>query len=1721
MTATPASPKGDFDVERFIIGKIQNLRTKLLDLTARNPLLSFKHGARGQRFLRVIDELPELVYGRLNDGDAMRFKPLPDPDTEPDDEKTIDFKRALEAARYVDADYLKARQELGDESSERQVDALDRELRDRVRKSLGMPAVSRRSRVTEADAAQKLGLNPNVDLPVSTSGGTSKHHSDNVIQVLMFKERMNSTLAKIRENARLSLEESGVNTFHVAIGFLEWYEDPNSNVALFAPLLLLPLNLDREVVRGEYCFTVQTAGDGAELNVTLAERLKRDFAIKLPAFDEEVGIEAFFQQVADTIRTQSNWKVRRWVTFGLFSFSRIAMYKDLDPELWGGSGPLESRRLIQRVLAGVGKGSSKLTYAPDRETDGSIDHMRNPALIADADNSQVSAILDVLDGKDTVIEGPPGTGKSQTITNIIASALAQKKRVLFVAEKMAALNVVKSRLDAAGLGTFCLEMHSTKGGRKEVVEALARRRAVGSERFDSEPLDDALARCEDARARLSCYAARLNEQAGSLGLSVHELVWAFDQAKDKSRDFPSDFDELRLPGAEFIKKGVRTQLIERCQSLGKLRNARAQAIGVASRHPWAGIASAKLSALQSADVVRHLAKLLSHLKAGIESLEQIGQWGGKRPTSTVTGLVGLAEKLKKITPPGPHAEQSMLTALASAEIRQSAIQFLQEVDQYQKLVQELRPRIGALPQKAEVVSRMQQAFGLAESLGQSHRTLNDIPGELAQTKLQAARAQSVLEALDAFQSRLGLQGPLSSVKCRQLAAIAATIAGASDRVCVTRKASLLGDEATEAMRRAKVSADQILLLKKRLEPMVRIDSQGDVALLEGHAVTIGHSGLVARLLPEYRKSVAYYRSICRPGPKPTRENMAQVLSDLAQYRRLLGEFCAHRQLREILGHEITDRDLELGDLTDAAAWIDSLKLAIPLSNDADRELRKRIVEAPSDEFALLRAAAQRVLGAALDNPLYQAMGESLKAHVDQLHQRVSGLAALAESGTSLREIGSLVLNELQPLAVKIASSLALEARIDENRICQQLLGERFRGVRSDLKALHASTVFAHKADVAAGNLGLIGWLCEQDTPARVRAAHEAADRLTEVFLSITQSFDQASAVAPIDLPRWVGHKSIDDLDVDQWTTHIDRCLANTESLHAFTDELRQEAALREAGFGVLIDWFERRGISNQLLHVGVERLILASALRSVLEQDPVLAHFSGLTHDGVRAEFKRLDIKLKELRQKHIAHDLTSRHVDEGESVGPRSQWTNLALIDNECAKSRRHVPLRDLLDRAGSAMQQLMPCFMMSPLSVAQNLKPGGLKFDIVVMDEASQMRPEEALGAIARADQVVVVGDPKQLPPTAFFYRSETEDLEDDEFADSNDESILDSAAAVITPLRRLRWHYRSRHGSLIAYSNHEFYDNDLIVFPSPFHQADHFGVRLERVSDGVYGKGVNLPEARHVALAALNYMQKHPDRSLGLVTLNQKQQALLTEEMDRLFIEHPHAEEYRLRWESENGGLEPFFIKNLENVQGDERDAIFISTVYGRDEEGNVFQRFGPINGAGGHRRLNVLFTRAKYQVVVFSSMDAGDIRVDEGSSRGVRALKGFLQYAASGRVTVDAPTGREPDSDFEIAVASKLREAGYLVDPQVGVCGYFIDLAVRHPKKPGEYILGIECDGAQYHSARSARDRDRLRQEVLERLGWNIHRVWSLDWFRDPRREASRIAASVTAVLTAEG
>jgi|GEM_PF-3365260 len=545
--------------------------------------------------------------------------------------------------------------------------------------------------------------------------------------------------------------------------------------------------------------------------------------------------------------------------------------------------------------------------------------------------------------------------------------------------------------------------------------------------------------------------------------------------------------------------------------------------------------------------------------------------------------------------------------------------------------------------------------------------------------------------------------------------------------------------------------------------------------------------------------------------------------------------------------------------------------------------------------------------------------------------------------------------------------------------------------------------------------------------------------------------------------------------------------------------------------------------SAELLVTTFRAAVTWTQARNFWENNESLSVFQSNEYERIREQFRSNDSTLLEKNRKFLAQHLAAAEVDYGSKGKTASEHTQLSLLQHELGKKRRHLSIRKLVERSAESLLDLFPCWMLTPTAVAQFLPPGRIEFDIVIMDEASQLNPEDAWGVIARAKQAVVVGDHKQMPPSDFFsasFEDSDSDDEDDTIDGGKSESILVAAMSSLWS-STLQWHYRSKHQSLIQPANSFSYENKLILFPSSTESHPEYGIGYT-YAEGctTTGKVTNPIEAKavigKVRETLLREFSKNPSsrKSIGVVSMNLAQQDCLMDILEKARTEDRRLDE-ALRWYEADDREEPFFIRNLENIQGDERDIIFISCTYGPQTIGGTpAQRFGPLNREGGERRFNVLITRSKWRMEVFSSIKSSQIIVGEGKHRGVKDFHLFLKFAESGELPeVGENLGAEFMSPFEEQVTAVLRQEGYMVEPQVGVAGYFIDLGVRHPKNSGLYAIGIECDGRSYHSSRVARDRDRLREDVLKERGWKLHRIWSTDWFVNPKHAKKKLLEAV--------
>lgn len=789
--------------------------------------------------------------------------------------------------------------------------------------------------------------------------------------------------------------------------------------------------------------------------------------------------------------------------------------------------------------------------------------------------------------------------------------------------------------------------------------------------------------------------------------------------------------------------------------------------------------------------------------------------------------------------------------------------------------------------------------------------------------------------------------------------------------------------------------------------------------------------------------------------------------------------------------------------------LDRASIASAAWNTGFRSLAE-LVES-GQKFAASRARLQpKFVESAWTDPMDEAR-RCIAARGDSLFRIFSGeyRQAMRTVKAQLKEPLPPTLGARVALLDELLKSISLRKQLHtQHGLGMEAFGSMWNGEASDwaqLKAIVDWTAASKEAAMPAQFRELYAKLPAPD------ACGTAADACAAAAQQFASQADLVVQSFQLDLREAFGVAELKDVALGALVDRLAQWVAQPSGLFDWVHYFAARERVAELGLPALVQELERGTFDRIQLVALTGRAYYESVFRDLCALLPALVEFDGEQHSRRVEQFKALDKKRIDIARAETA----LRHFEQiprsAGGIGP------MGVLNGEIARKRGHMPLRRLFRQAAEAVQAIKPVFMMSPLSVAQFLEPGGIEFDLLVIDEASQIEPVDALGAVARCKQMVVVGDDRQLPPTRFFSRMTSEvevNDEDDEAhaAGAGDvESILSLCVAKGMPQMMLRWHYRSRHQSLIAVSNQQFYKNQLFIVPSPSTAESGMGLKFNHVANGVFDTGgtrVNREEARTIARAIIAHAKAHPKLSLGVASFSLQQKIAIQDELELLRRQHPEAEAFFA-----DHPTEPFFIKNLENVQGDERDVIFISVAYARDPSGYLPMRFGPVGADGGERRLNVLISRAKLRCEVFSSITSDDIDLERALGKGVAALKVFLRYAETGKLSLANRTDHEIGSELEDEVKKALEQEGLAVHQQVGEAGFFIDLAILDQDLPGRYLLGIEFDGDSYHSARSARDRDRLRQAVLEDHGWYLHRIWASDWFRQPEQEVRKVVAAV--------
>jgi very-short-patch-repair endonuclease len=1647
------------------------LRTRLLDLTLTNRVLNFRPA--GPRVVRVIDELPDQLFARLRAGAELELLPVPAPGE----------KHALQA---------------------------------RVR----APAGKKERRAAAEAYAKELGFNVSYELPRSTRGqDVPDRHQDDAIQTLLFPGDLEADLRTLLAEARSAIEEKGSNILYLVFGLLEWYERDDSEKKIHSPLVMLPVSLrrgDPDRKTGAYRFYLSHTDEDVLSNISLQEKLRRDHKLTLPEIADDESPEDYLDRLAAEVPLLPRWRVCREVALGLLSFTKLFMFRDLDPGAWPKSASPLEHPLLLRLFGGTGTGDE---YAAEYDFEGgdrgaAPKHV--PPIIMDADSSQHSAIVDAMQGRSLVIEGPPGTGKSQTIANLIASALADGKSVLFVADKLTALQVVSKRLDDAGLGMFCLELHSDRTQKSRLMDDIRKRLEVRGKLRPPPKLEERLQVLQATRTDLNAYAQRMNTPSGAMRWKIHDILWGTQRRRSLLAKDAKIWSELVLRNVEHLTLDRYEALRSAARTFSQLLHEVRPAGARLDQHPFYGAWPNDPRVDAEEYIVRALEALVRAARAAAEHLAIVRSQLGESVPFEAPALGAWADRVHLLGPLSQSANMGTASHLRDHEARHALLGWCARVREYGRQRANVYARIPS-PSTRQLLLESRTAF---EGFTPFAR-VNDIaaaPHAIAEVSGQLIGGQAVLVG---FATWLGLPGLPQTVEA--VAMISELLAAINSvRLEVLAFRTPAADESELVFDAAARRAAELAEERARLNEAFQLDLlPADPTLLEGHASTCATAGFFSFLSSAFRAAERLFALLCRHPRRFTKLEMAEGFKALAAYRRKLDAFSNDAELRQLFGPAFRGLETNFEAMRAAREWqlrihgvarrfralAPSLGAVATAPLERLRELRD-LAEQCSPGLTQLPGSLQAILDMRATKHLAASL--SIAEAVAELQETAALANIVLASARALGAAPTVDVASLQGLRADLESLARLETELACATLPKEVLGPTYVFPNVPVPVAEQTVAYAEQL-----------WAAE--TPAAVRQAlldrpnGEELERLDSFFvrgkelIHTTEAAEQALiAAASITAADWYGHSAPRSLDGIIGRTS--RALDERHTLSPWLAYLRARIALGRAGGEQLRETAERNpDIDTSRLDVAAELLVYGSLARRVYDLHPDLRRHEGFAHTNVREKFREYDLEIMRLQREQLAARVDERPVPEGVKSASVKSRTELALINHELGKQRAHIPIRQLVNRAGAALRGLKPCFMMSPRSVAQYLRPGAHQFDLVIMDEASQLRPEDAMGALTRGKQAVIVGDSKQLPPTSFFSGSATDDG-DEEFIVETKESILDLAKTAFKPVRQLRWHYRSRHGSLIAFSNREYYDNNLIVFPSPSDGSDDLGVKYVEVADGTCVGGINEREAERVVDAVLEHLRTRPHESFGAVAMNVKQKQRIEVLLSDRLKDQP---ELRSRFDSGTEGAHAF-IKNLESVQGDERDVIFISVTYGpTTPRGRVPRTFGPLNQSSGWRRLNVLFTRAKKRVVVFSSFAPEALEGGE-LSRGASDLKKYLTFARSGLDLPGETTDRAPDSDFEVEVAEALRDAGYPVVPQVGVAGYFIDLAVKHPVRRTEFILGVECDGAAYHSSFSARDRDRLRQQVLEGLGWKIYRIWSTDWFRDPVGQKKRLVEAVKAL-----
>lgn len=1591
---------------------------------------------------------------------------------------------------------------------------------------------------------------------ISTSLEASSHANAHQLQTLYFTEHFHVHARKIEHMYRSAMQDTGAHVLYLCIGFLQFPETQSSKRMFKAPLIHIPVNISHTYTANHQLrYTITYTGDDVVENLALVEKLKQTYNITLPSIPD---ISATFEtdylaNITKKVGALTNFEVHHHVSLAVLNFTNTLIFHDLEPARW----QLRIRNTlyqhpIVQTLANPPKSSSTQSLPTPSDT-------ALLPLICEADGSQVRAITDAtLRDESMVIVGPPGTGKSQTITNLIGAFLAQGKTVLFVAEKLAALDVVKSRLAQAGLEPFLLELHSDKTNKKSVLESLQHRLHY---RPPFEITENHINAFTNAEKQLHQYASFLRQSdTNPLSVTHSELIWQSIQQRTEEQP-PITLSNTYIP--DITRMTPKTLLTHqtRLQTIQHLF----ERVDATQLHAFASMRGRSTAHKTFTKLKNTIKSCNNLLHAIINSSSQLLNAHANIPTSTLSDLTpvdiaNMAQLCNQVVRFAKHLE--MLHNMTASQAH------LDNVKQQLVLLKQDR----ALD--AQHTSRITTHFGTAVPFDEkTHHTIttnlahiaHTIPTYITSTSILATTTYLVelttqlLECYKHFHAtwqkwQMPFHNLISVQHLKLLINIRPLWHNLLPEHCAQLAHVTISSDIHHQLTDLIQQQAQLTHMRAQINKFFHINEE----LPEIHACVDAINAFnkyprwYGFLRTEWRRARAfYYRHALSRTTVPT-AIMVQHLTDLYEYLTAVQHYLTHPCWSQI--HLQPSLHIQFNDIQQSVHYF--------------TDIHKHYAALGYDGVAWFQKDTEQLIQFVRDmHESHTAMYEFVEVWQKCVHiaprtfESHTSLAQTMQTVTNLHNALHDVDSFLKQYDMKNHDYLQFQTALDEwkhwadhrTRVAQQVhyqhaFGKLFIGINSNVRTIQtlistadaiyhptfhstARTIMQHAFtdQVTFQNFHDIFSTIQQDVRAfdnaltllgehvhlhpffaqtwPIHTYHTVLQRIfTDVqqpqfkdwiaYTAATDTFERYSSISTMSPNTSVYHVptqsvgTVIDIQPTTWNITLDR--DHQHVIVPFHTVVPDDTPHTHIAW--LWHIFEQ-GMGSQSLADTYTRMVIHAVLQS---------HANKLLSPSIqkqRRAYHKLDRFIIANQGHKIATKIYKPKLPQGIDATRVDQKTEMALLQHLLPQQRPRMPIRQVLSRATRAVQALKPCFMMSPQSIAQFLEPGRISFDVVIMDEASQMTPSDALGAIIRGRQLIVVGDPKQLPPTQFFTQNlhTHSDAEDDAITS---ESILDMCMQRFTNIQHLQWHYRSQHHSLIAFANHHFYQQQLQVFPSPYQATQDLGITTYYIDRAVYKDQMNEAEALHIVQCVQSHILTKPNKSLGIVTLNLKQRELIHELIEAQLGERTEFITYVQHWEQQGT---PFIIKNLENIQGDERDTIMISTTFGPNQEGNIYQNFGPISRELGWRRLNVLFTRAKQSMILVTSLRPYQIQVNDTTPRGTVAFADYLEYAFHQDAHLEnIPTSTLPYHPIATYLQPILAQHGYRVTANLGYSGFAIDLAIHHPTINGAFIAAIITDGPYYQQATTVRDRERLHQETLERMGWNgrIHHIWSNEWYQNP-------------------